>query len=98
MARLDSNILGETVSASVGTAQLKDKEHYGFLSEYHALGESEKEAGKYAEKLAVEMFALKLGLSSNEISLIKSSNTTQSAVVSENGLWTCVVALCVFCF
>lgn len=97
MARQDSNILGETVSASVGTAQFRNKDHYGFISEHHAIGQSAKEAGDYAENLAVQMFALKLGLSLNEFSLIVSSNITQTATVTKQGNWACALAVCVFC-
>ena len=97
MARQDSNVLGEVISASIGTAQLRDKNHYGFISEHHAIGQSEKEAGDYAENLAVQMFALKLALSKDELSFIKSSNTTQAAEVTKKGIWTCVLSICVFC-
>jgi arginine decarboxylase len=96
MARQESNIPGEVATASIGTARLKNEEHYGFISEHHGIGQSEEEAARYAEKLAVEMFAFKLGISGDQLTSIESSNTTQSAAVGPEGEWVCAVALCVF--
>ena len=96
MARQESNVPGEIIAASIGTARLKNREHYGFISEYHATGQEETAAGEYAEKLALEMFAFKLGISGNQLITIESTHTTQSAKVGPSGEWACAVALCVF--
>ena len=50
------------ITASVGIAQPKDKSRYGYLSEYDSFGQSQKEAGDYAEDIAVQMLASSLGI------------------------------------
>jgi len=97
------------VSASVGVAIPKDREKYGYLSEYHSFGESDEKAGDYAEDLAAQMLATTLGVQfdpdtsydqrreiwkiSNQI--VRTHNTTQSAIGHKRGLWTTVVAAAV---
>ena len=54
------------IAASVGLAIPADKTKYGYLSEYHAYGQNEKEAGDYAEDLAACMLAATLGIEVNE--------------------------------
>lgn len=51
------------MAASVGIAEPKDKTKYGYLSEYVSFGETEKEAGDYAEDIAAQMLASSLGIS-----------------------------------
>lgn len=50
------------ISASIGVAMPRDRNHYGYLSEHHAFGLGEKEAGLYAEDLAAYMLGTTLGL------------------------------------
>ena len=50
------------ITASVGIAQPKDKSRYGYLSEYDSFGQSQKEAGDYAEDIAAQMLASSLGI------------------------------------
>lgn len=94
------------IAASVGLAVPKDKTMYGYLSEHHGFGQTEKAAGEYAEDLAAEMLATILGVEfdSNgswdekrqqwKISgkIVKTRNITQSARGDKNGLWTTVIA------
>ena len=58
MARDQTNIPGQQISASVGLAvpEIHGKQH-GYLSEYHAAGISSHECGEYAEDLAATMLA-----------------------------------------
>jgi len=49
-------------SASVGIAQPKDTERYGYLSEYESFGQNEVQAGDYAEDIAAQMLASSLGI------------------------------------
>ncbi len=86
-----------------------DSEKYGYLSEHHSFGQSDEEAGDYAEDLAAQMLATILGLEFDSdgswderrelwrISdlIVRTSNVTQSAV-GKGGVWTTVVAGAVF--
>ncbi len=49
------------ISASIGLAIPNDSNHYGYLSEHHSFGNSEKEAGEYAMDLAADMLTTTLG-------------------------------------
>lgn len=94
------------IAASVGVAQPKDTEMYGYLSEHHSYGETSKKAGEYAEDLAATMLATTLGVDfdpdtsydekrevwriSGEI--VRTTALTQTAVGDKAGRWTTVVA------
>lgn len=96
-------------TASVGVAQPKDKSKYGYLSEYDAFGQTESQAGDYAEDIAAQMLASSLGIPfdvdknwderkqqwkiSGEI--YKTQNITQSARGDKDGKWTTVFAAAV---
>ncbi len=93
-------------AASVGIAQPKDPNRYGYLSEYESFGQSEKQAGDYAEDVAAQMLASSLGIPfdiekswdekrqqwniSGEI--YKTRHITQTAKGDKNGKWTSVFA------
>jgi len=95
--------------ASIGVAIPADKNTYGYLSEHHSFGQTEEQAGDYAEELAAEMLATTLDVDfdpdtswdekkeiyriSNKI--VRTSNITQSAVGDKNGLWTTTIAAAV---
>jgi len=97
------------IAASVGVAIPRDKNQYGYLSEYHSFGESETKAGEYAEDLAAQMLATTLGVEFDpntsyderkeiwKISgkIYRTMNITQTAIGDKNGLWTTVVACAV---
>src|SRR5215472_13762084 len=96
-------------AASIGVAIPADRSTYGYLSEHHSFGESEDQAGDYAEELAAEMLATTLNVEfdpdkswdekkevyrlSNKI--VRTQNVTQTAVGDKKGLWTTVVAAAV---
>lgn len=98
------------VAASVGMAIPKNPDQYGYLSEHHGFGQTDRIAGEYAEDLAAYMLATILGAPFDpdksydeqkdiwEISghTVVTRNVTQSAVGDRNGLWTTVVAAVVF--
>ena len=83
---------------------------YGYLSEHHAFGQSEKEAGDFAEDLAAAMLASTLGIEFDadkswdekkdfyrlSDKIVRTTNSTQSAIV-KNG-WTTVLAAAIFVF
>jgi len=95
--------------SSIGVAIPADKNTYGYLSEHHSFGETEEQAGEYAEELAAEMLATTLDVDfdpdkswdekkeiyriSNKI--VRTSNVTQSAVGDKNGRWTTTIAAAV---
>ena len=98
------------VASSVGVAIPKDRAQYGYLSEHHSFGQTDKLAGDYAEDLAASMLATVLGVDfdpntsyderkdvwrlSNKI--VTTRCVTQSAIGDRDGLWTSVVAAAVF--
>ena len=110
ISRCASNEPHRLIAASVGCAIPTDKNAYGYLSEHHSYGQSDKMAGDYAEDLAAAMLASTLGIEFDEDkswdqkkevyrisdSIVKTTNITQSAIV-KNG-FTTVIAAAVFLF
>jgi len=110
MARNATNEPHRLVSAAVGIAVPAEKATYGYLSEHHSFGETEKKSGDYAEDVAATLLASTLGIdldpdkawderkqiykSSGHI--FKTDNICQSARGNKDGLWTTVVASAVF--
>ncbi|TSA18733.1 MAG: pyruvoyl-dependent arginine decarboxylase [Nitrosopumilales archaeon] len=108
-SRQQSNEPHRLMAASVGIAEPADKTKYGYLSEYESFGETEKEAGDYAEDIAAQMLASSLGVKfdlekswdekrkqwkiSGEI--YKTRHITQSAIGDPKGRWTTVFAAAV---
>jgi len=93
------------IASSIGIALPADKRAYGYLSEHHSFGQTDEEAGEYAEELAAEMLATTLDVEfdsdkswdekkeiyriSNKI--VRTMNITQSAVGDKRGKWTTVI-------
>jgi len=106
MARAESNEPNRLLSAAIGLAVPKDGNHYGYLSEHHAFGETAKKSGDYAEDLAATMLATTLGVEFNPNTaweereqiykasgnIFKTTNICQSAECNKDGLWTTVIA------
>ncbi len=107
MARNSTNEPNRLIAASIGVALPADNSAYGYLSEHHPFGQTEKVAGEYAEDLAATMLATTLGVefdSEKDWSereniykmsgkIVRSFNITQSAEGDKTGLWTTVLAL-----
>ncbi|MBI5001544.1 MAG: arginine decarboxylase, pyruvoyl-dependent [Euryarchaeota archaeon] len=110
LADNSSNEPNRLIASSIGIALPAHEEHYGYLSEHHSFGQTEKVAGDYAEDLAAQMLSSTYGIefdiddsydSKKEIfkidgRIVRTSNITQSAVGDKNGLWTTTVAAAVF--
>jgi len=110
MARSGSNEAHRLVSSSVGCAIPTDKNSYGYLSEHHGYGQTDKQAGDYAEDLAAAMLASTLGVEFDENAswdykkevfkisnrIVKTRNITQSAIVKQG--YTTVVSAAIFLF
>jgi arginine decarboxylase len=111
LSRCCSNEPRRLLAASVGCAIPADKRTYGYISEHHAFGQTEKQAGEYAEDLAAAMLASTLGIDFNideswdekkeifKISgkIVSTRNITQSSIVKHQ-VYTTVVAAAVFIF
>jgi arginine decarboxylase len=107
IARNSTNEPNRLIAASIGAALPADPTQYGYLSEHHPFGETEKVAGEYAEDLAATMLATTLGVEFNPDTdwsereniykmsgkIVRSFNITQSAEGDKNGLWTTVLAI-----
>ncbi len=111
LARCHSNEPRRLIAASIGCAIPTDPAAYGYLSEHHAYGQTEEEAGDTAEEIAAAMLASTLGIeefdedkSWDELKevyrlsdkIVKTTNVTQSTIV-RNGYST-VLAVSVFLF
>jgi arginine decarboxylase len=101
---------GRRIVASVGLALPTESGQYGYLSEHHGFGQTEFEAGEYAEDLAATMLATTLGVEFDpdkdyderrEVyqmsgKIVESQHYSQAAQGAENRLWTTVIAAAVF--
>ncbi len=109
MARNSTNEPNRLIATSIGVAIPADPDQYGYLSEHHPYGETEKIAGDYAEDLAATMLATTLGVEFNPDTdwsereniykmsgkIVRSFNITQSAEGDKTGLWTTVISVAV---
>ena len=110
MARCETNERNRLISSSIGVAIPEGRHRtYGYLSEHHAYGETDEEAGEYTEDLAAQMLATTLGVEFDPDvawkereqvfkmagKIVCTQNITQSAIGKAN-LWTTVVSLAVF--
>ena len=111
IAEMATNEPSRMVAASIGLAIPSDSQPLRLhLRASHSYGQKEQIAGDYAEDLAASMLATTLGvpfdpnqawderreayLMSGDI--VKTRNVTQSAECGPDGLWTTVVAACVY--
>ncbi|HEY5536262.1 MAG TPA: arginine decarboxylase, pyruvoyl-dependent [Ignavibacteria bacterium] len=109
MARNFTNEPNRLIASSIGVALPSDDSHYGYISEHHPFGETEKLSGEYAEDLAATMLATTLGVEFDPETawnerenvyrqsgkIFKTFNVTQSAEGDKNGLWTTVISCAV---
>ena len=110
MARNFTNEPNRLIASSIGVAIPVDiGNQYGYISEHHPFGETEKHSGEYAEDLAATMLATTLGIEfdANQAwnereqvykqsgKIFKTMNVTQSAQGNKDGLWTTTVAAAV---
>ena len=111
LSRCCSNEPRRLLAASVGCAIPADKKTYGYISEHHSFGQTERQAGDYSEDLAAAMLASTLGIDfdideswdeKKEIfkisgKIVSTRNITQSSIVKKHG-YTTVLAAAVFVF
>jgi len=110
MAKEQTNEPGRRIVASIGLALPSEEGNYGYLSEHHGFGQTEFDAGEYAEDLAASMLANTLGIEFNpeedyderrEIykmsgKIVESQNISQAALGAEGNMWTTVIAAAIF--
>ncbi|MBN2138221.1 MAG: arginine decarboxylase, pyruvoyl-dependent [Sedimentisphaerales bacterium] len=109
MARSDTDEHGRMIASSVGIAVPKDHDKWGYLSEVHGCGMSQRDAADMAEDLAAEMLGTTLGIEVDPNQawsekeqlyktsglIIRTSNITQAAR-GQKDLWTTSVAIAMF--
>ncbi|MFP3254841.1 MAG: arginine decarboxylase, pyruvoyl-dependent [Thermoplasmata archaeon] len=107
LAKNSSDEYNRLISAAVGLAIPKDRNLYGYLSEHHSFGETDKVAGEFAEDLAAEMLASTMGIDHHLIwdensqnwklddRILLTQNIASSATVERSGEWTTVIAAAV---
>lgn len=109
LARNEVKESNRLLSSSIGVAVPKDPKAYGYLSEHEAFGQTQKEAGDYAEDLAATMLATILGIEfdvdadwdeKREVyrfsdKIVNSRNVTQVAK-GKKDIWVTTVAAAVF--
>lgn len=111
IARSETNENARLIASAIGVALPSDRDHYGYLSEHHAYGESAEVAGDFTEDLAATMLAKTLGIEFNpdlawneKEEVFKASDRifkTKSIVQSaqgKRGTWTTTVACAVLLF
>lgn len=110
MADISTNEPNRLIASSIGVAVPAQKYNYGYISEHHTYGMTEKKAGDYAEDLAATMLASTLGIQFDPNKayderreqyrmsgkIVRTRSITQTALGDKNGLWTTVVAAAVF--
>ncbi len=112
IARESTNEPHRLLSAAIGLATPKDKDQYGYISEHHAFGETQKKSADFAEDLAATMLASTLGIEldpdvawDERKKVYKvgqrqfiSRSIAQSARGHKDGLWTTVIGCAVMLF
>lgn len=112
MARQESDQPGQLLAASVGMAVPGSRKAHGIVAEHQSFEETEEEAQRSAEQLAISRLASTLGVDFDpqrdfdprkqgfriSDSVVKSQTTVQSARAHKSGKWTCCVAAAVFVF
>lgn len=112
MAEARTDEPNRLVSAGIGLAVPRDGTHYGYISEHHGYGMTEKKCGDYVEDMAASMLATTLGIEFDAGTdydarretykmsgkIVTSRAYVQTAEGDKNGLWTTVVAAAVFLF
>lgn len=112
MAEARTDEPNRLVSAGIGLAIPADDARHGYISEHHGFGLNEKKTEELVEDLAASMLAstLNIDFDPNEDydrrrevyrmsgQIVRTRSTVQTAEGDKNGLWTTVVAACVFFF
>jgi arginine decarboxylase len=110
MAEIRSCEPNRLLCSGIGLALPADKNQYGYISEHHGFGLTERKCGDLVEDMAASMLATTLGIDLDPDSawdqrreqykssslIVKTRATVQTAEGDKNGLWTTVVTAAVF--
>ena len=91
MSRTASKEVGKMPGASVGYALPQDINKHGYISEYHSYGETARDVGEHAVKLAKSMHGSRTGEAP-----LRTFSIPDSSAVGENGDWMNVISAAVF--
>jgi len=106
LSEASTNEPSRLVGAGIGLAVPTEAHHYGYISEHHAFGMTERVMGEYVEDLAATMLATTLGIEFDpEVAyderkeiyhmsgkIVKTRACVQTAEGHRKGLWTTVIA------
>lgn len=112
MAEERTNEPNRLISAGIGLALPAGTGHYGYISEHHGFGMTERKVGDFVEDMAASMLASTVGVEFDpdedydkrrEIyrmsgQIVHTRHVVQTAEGDKNGLWTTVVAAAIFLF
>jgi arginine decarboxylase len=106
LAEMSTNEPGRRIASSIGVARPADVDKYGYLSEHHTYGQTEQEAGDYAEDLAATMLATTLGIQFDAEKdynerreqyfmggeIVDTTSITMAVTAQPGGVWTTVIS------
>lgn len=106
IAEMSSNEAGRRIASSIGIARPADADKYGYLSEHHTYGQTEREAGDYAEDLAATMLATTLNIPFDAEKdynarreqylmggdIVETTSHTMAVTAESGGVWTTVIS------
>ncbi len=106
IAEMSTNEPGRRIASSIGVARPTDPDKYGYLSEHHTFGQTEKEAGDYAEDLAATMLATTLGIPFDADKdynarkeqyamggeIVDTTSITMAVTAESGGVWTTTIS------
>ncbi len=112
LAEARTNEPSRLVSAGIGLAVPADGDHFGYISEHHGYGMTERRTADFVEDMAASMLASTQGVefdldadydARREIyrmsgKIVKTRAVVQTAEGHKKGLWTSVVAAAVMIF
>ncbi len=112
MAETRTDEPNRLVSAGIGLAVPAKGDQFGYISEHHGCGMTEKKTGDFVEDMAASMLATTLGIefdpeaaydARREVykmsgQIVKSRAVVQTAEGDKNGKWTTVLAAAIFLF
>ncbi len=112
MAEARTNEPNRLVSAGIGLALPAKGDQYGYISEHHGFGLTERKTADFVEDMAASMLATTLGIEFDpdldyderrevykmSSQIVHTRAIVQSAEGDKNGKWTTVVAAAIFLF